>query len=280
MLGSPRPQPFREDVANAAIPGFVTAYGSPARGRLLQGTKNARGLAKAKYVAACSRCGGAGGADKWAHTGWSCFDCAGTGAGPERTATIYTPEAYEKLEARRAKAAEKKRLAEEAAEAERRAPYLAWATRNAHVLAQISEHSKRSRMDYDPQLVDRIEADGRKFVISPDWMIDSAIERILRAAVYADIKAASGHVGEVGKRLDLRLTCEKVLSFGDQYQPFYIALLRDEAGNRIVYKGGRPFLGEGETGSFRVTVKEHGERDGEKQTVVARALCLDPASAS
>ena len=51
--------------------------------------------------------------------------------------------------------------------------------------------------------------------------------------------------------------------------------MRDGDGNRIVYKGGTPPLGEGDAAKFRVTIKEHGERDGEKQTVIARAKCLD-----
>lgn len=31
----------------------------------------------------CRRCGGAGGADQWRHTGWTCFDCGGRGWMPD-----------------------------------------------------------------------------------------------------------------------------------------------------------------------------------------------------
>lgn len=52
----------------------------------------------------CSRCGGAGGADKWALTGWTCFECGGSGL---RNKPVifkeYTPEHQAKLDAQRAK---------------------------------------------------------------------------------------------------------------------------------------------------------------------------------
>ena len=52
----------------------------------------------------CARCGGAGGADKWAMTGFTCFECGGSGL---RSKPIifkkYTPEHEAKLKAQRAK---------------------------------------------------------------------------------------------------------------------------------------------------------------------------------
>lgn len=52
----------------------------------------------------CSRCGGAGGSDKWALTGWTCFECGGSGL---RNKPVifkeYTPEHQAKLDAQRAK---------------------------------------------------------------------------------------------------------------------------------------------------------------------------------
>ena len=38
-----------------------------------------------KYFAGmvtCDRCGGAGGADAWAYTGWTCYKCGGEGKVP------------------------------------------------------------------------------------------------------------------------------------------------------------------------------------------------------
>lgn len=65
-----------------------------------------------KYYAnyTCSRCGGAGGSDKWAFTGWTCYKCGGTGE--SSTPVIekeYTPEYRAKLDERARKRAEAKR---------------------------------------------------------------------------------------------------------------------------------------------------------------------------
>lgn len=61
----------------------------------------------------CDRCGGAGGADAWAYTGWTCYKCGGEGKVPgswvERT-----PEYEAKLAERRAKRSEKMRAETEA----------------------------------------------------------------------------------------------------------------------------------------------------------------------
>ena len=57
-------------------------------------------------IGACSRCGGLGGADAWAYTGWTCYKCGGTGK-EGRSWKEYTPEYEAKLEERRKKKAEK-----------------------------------------------------------------------------------------------------------------------------------------------------------------------------
>src|SRR5262252_218687 len=67
----------------------------------------------------CSRCGGAGGADKWRHTGWTCFDCGGNGRGKVVTARLFTSEEITKLNAAQEKrnATKTAKLAAKAAEA-------------------------------------------------------------------------------------------------------------------------------------------------------------------
>lgn len=70
----------------------------------------------------CPRCGGAGQADKWAHTGRICYACGGTGKrNVAKVVKEYTPEHWEKLQARAnakaaKKAAEAAKYAEEHAE--------------------------------------------------------------------------------------------------------------------------------------------------------------------
>lgn len=59
----------------------------------------------------CPRCGGLGGGDQWAFTGWTCYECGGTGESHKpQIIKKYTPEYEAKLQAQRAKRAEKRRL--------------------------------------------------------------------------------------------------------------------------------------------------------------------------
>lgn len=61
------------------------------------------------YDWTCPRCGGAGEAQKWAHTGRICYGCGGTGKRPRPLVVKeYTPEHAAKLEKKRI-AREKKR---------------------------------------------------------------------------------------------------------------------------------------------------------------------------
>lgn len=69
------------------------------------------------YVA-CDRCGGAGGADAWSYTGWTCYKCGGSGKQLGKWKE-YTPEYEAKLEARR-EARRQKYLEEHKAEIEAR----------------------------------------------------------------------------------------------------------------------------------------------------------------
>ncbi|AYK20477.1 hypothetical protein C0073_022335 (plasmid) [Aeromonas veronii] len=38
----------------------------------------------------CGRCGGRGGSEAWSHTGWTCYQCGGTGKG-EPARNLSTP---------------------------------------------------------------------------------------------------------------------------------------------------------------------------------------------
>lgn len=83
--------------------------------------------------------------------------------------------------------------------------------------------------------------------------------------------ASSVHVGEVGKRQDFALTLERCISFETAFGMLYIHLFRDAANNVVVYKGSKDLgLNAGETVALKATVKEHGERNGVKQTILSR----------
>lgn len=89
-----------------------------------------------------------------------------------------------------------------------------------------------------------------------------------KARTEAD-RAQSKHVGEVGQRLQLTITCERNFSFESQFGTTFINICRDEEGNVLVYKGGKEFE-RGQTYTGKATVKAHDERDGVAQTLIAR----------
>lgn len=94
MLGSPRIPAFQGTPAVAGT-GWFDREGIE---RPVSGTSPAtasRTFRERPYslvVNPCGRCGGAGGADQWAHTGWTCFDCGGSGRGKSHKARLYRPE--------------------------------------------------------------------------------------------------------------------------------------------------------------------------------------------
>jgi hypothetical protein len=232
----------------------------------------------------CHRCGGAGGADRWKFTGWTCFECSGTGLGSVRQVKLYTVEQHGKLEAR-AKKMEAKRVAKwEAERAVRLAPLNAWLEANAHLVAQIRaglpaimDEQSGERVHVYGSLIEKFESAINAAKIPADWLVNACIEKIIREGAQADLRAASRHVGQIGKRVEMELTCERLLDFPAEWPrtTFYVAIMVDECGNRIVYKGGNPPLGSGQTGRFKVTIKDHDERNGEAQTIVARPKVIE-----
>jgi hypothetical protein len=85
----------------------------------------------------------------------------------------------------------------------------------------------------------------------------------------------STYVGNVKDRMTKVLSGRTVFSYETEYGPAFIGLLRDEDGNVYIYRGGRkvesygPYADEF-NGAMTFSVKSHGERDGVKQTLIAR----------
>jgi hypothetical protein len=100
----------------------------------------------------------------------------------------------------------------------------------------------------------------------------------------ADV-ATSQHLGTVGERIVLTLTVRHVVTLEGIYGLSYINICNDAAGNVVVYKGSNRFdeaivTSEGvhtrrTQVTVKATVKAHGERDGVKQTIIARPKVQD-----
>ena len=91
-----------------------------------------------------------------------------------------------------------------------------------------------------------------------------------RKAKFAAADASSQHIGTVGKRGAFSLTVQWVKYFEGVFGATYIHGLKDAAGNVVIYKGSKCLGEKGAAITVKATVKEHGERDGVKQTIITR----------
>jgi hypothetical protein len=92
------------------------------------------------------------------------------------------------------------------------------------------------------------------------------------AAKRAAEAEASGWIGTVGERRDFTLTIRHIHTMEGQYGTSYLHILNDAQGNVVIYKGTKILGGKTETLNVKATIKEHGERDGVKQTKIARPV--------
>lgn len=191
------------------------------------GTKYYKGLVP------CQRCGGAGGADKWSYTGWTCYQCGGTGK-QEGTWKEYTPEYEAKLEDRRRKRAEKYQREHEQ---EIREQEEARAKEEAEKKAEqerkeAEERAEKAKSQYFGNVGDKIE-----------------VKAIYKFSAWYETKAFYGygtethyiHTFKVG---DDVLVWKTTSGLGDI-----------EKESEVILKG---------------TIKEHSEYKEEKQTILTR----------
>ena len=107
--------------------------------------------------------------------------------------------------------------------------------------------------------------------------------RAARKAEWADKQVEANdhlkHLGAVGEKITLTLTLKKSIVIGE-YQQYrwspvisrYLLILEDAENNVVIYCGtsnAMPYT-EGNTVTIKATVKEHGVRNGVKQTIIQR----------
>ena len=191
------------------------------------GTKSYEGMVT------CDRCGGAGGADQWAYTGWTCFKCGGTGKVFDKWKE-YTPEYEAKLNARRQAKAEQyeREHAEEIAKAE--------AERKAKEEAdRIAREAEEKRIKEQKAISQHIGSIGDKI----------ELDAVLEKSAWFEIPSFRG--------------------FGTDTMHIYT--FRNESGDAIIWKTSKGLgIENGEKVHVKGTIKEHSEYDNEKQTVLTR----------
>jgi len=102
-------------------------------------------------------------------------------------------------------------------------------------------------------------------------LADRAARKAEWASKEAAINANRQHLGEVGKKITLVLTVKHIVFLDGLYGTTYIHICEDASQNVVIYKGNAmDFPDKGETATIVATVKEHGVREGVKQTVIQR----------
>lgn len=99
--------------------------------------------------------------------------------------------------------------------------------------------------------------------------------RAARKAEWADKKAAidatRAFVGNVGEKITITLKVVHIVELDGSFGTIYINICEDADNNTIIYKGNaKGFPNKDETATITATVKEHGVRNGVKQTVIQR----------
>lgn len=248
---------------------------------------------RSNRVHICNRCGGAGGGEQWRMTGFTCFDCGGTGMDAEFDwqkaldralgGEDWEGDYIAKREARLAKEREKEvRVAAE--RLQRTVEFCNSAVQKHAELhaalcrteAQITNKgcpdmvTIRSFMQvYEGARTQPESASSWTFDLFSDSMIKRYEEIVAKYAAKAE--STSKHVGVVGVRSPFTGTVKFVTSFPGKFGTATLTVLEDAAGNVIKYWNSLDGAKAGDAVEFHATVKEHGFRDGVAETTVTRA---------
>jgi predicted Fe-S protein YdhL (DUF1289 family) len=143
-----------------------------------------------------------------------------------------------------------------------------------HEMIRAALWDRQGRSEFCAKMLDSLNEWGS---LTPGQ--EAAVRRILaqeaarkeeRLVARKAEAAGSVHIGTVGARVELSLVVSFTTSFETQFGTLHIAGMKDAQGNIVIYKGNK-FLGErGVALKGKATIKEHGERDGAKQTIIAR----------
>ena len=214
------------------------------------------------YRPKCGRCGGEGGSKAWLHTGYTCYECGGSGLAAIKTVKLYTAEQNAKLDAIAAKKAAVKTAKTNAAYAAREAELVAqraaFVADNAEFVATLQGLDGDFWVGFRESFLSRAKAPTERQIALVD------------AEVAKRAKAPSQHFGYIGDKVTLTLTCEREVRLESQFGVSWMSICRDTSGNVVIYKGNADFLGQGKTGEVKATIKEHAVYNGVAQTMIMR----------
>lgn len=234
----------------------------------------AKGRAAYSWAPPCSRCGGAGRAERWRHTGLTCYQCGGLGVSETRPAPCYTPEKLAQLDATKAKADAKRQVAASAARAaalaERAARYQAWSLENAGLVADL--HQFRDRNDFLHAMWEQVDS-GQALTFP---QADAAATRIADIRAHEQKVQDSRFFGEEGVRYrSVAVRCTKCIELPaiSQFPPIrrWLHLLETADGYALKYIGNSAEVpGQDESAVLDFTVTAHDEYKGMRQAKISR----------
>lgn len=104
----------------------------------------------------------------------------------------------------------------------------------------------------------------------------TAHRRAIEAFEEKKNRPVSEHVGQIGEKVELEVTCHKVISHEGQYGSTGIHKMTDTKGNDFTWfaSSATTWLEEGLQYQIKGTVKDHGEYQGRKQTVLTRVKII------
>lgn len=235
---------------------FVCKHGFEVLGPVYWAPRSAYRLVET----ACSRCGGQGGAEAWKRTGYTCYKCHGDGGKKLVKETVYTREDFAKRQAK----AEAKRAAKLAAEqAKEQATKAAFEQEHAPLIALVSRIKRPS--DFLASIMEKGWMFGRLSEAQASAAYSAATKELARQ----EMDESSQWVGAVGERITIEGTITFSTSYETSFGTTYVTGIKDGAGNIYIQKG-VPLGARGDNVWIKATVKEHGTRDGVKQTIISR----------
>ena len=193
------------------------------------------------FSAACRRCGGSGWIVAYGYVeGGICFDCRGANS-MSRSITVTV-----------------KRMGQTAKARDRR--------------------EKKTAEDREAAQAQRLETQRDWNETHGNGRITFEESNAIRDAKRTAENAKCVHVGTVGKReVFERLTIVACPSWEGNYGTQYAIIMKDAAGNLLVWITGSPDPDtlKGNIVTVKATVKEHGDRDGTKQTKLSRLVVTE-----
>lgn len=253
----------------------------------------------------CPRCCGHGGSQAWVYTGWTCYECGGSGK-TNKPSIIkeYTPEYQAKLDAQRAARAAKRAAERFQKNVEGQGEWLekkGFGSGKIYVVTLEDTFSVK----------DELKAAGAHFDYAVGWYFSSAPTALpvveltkeecfeqsgegllvwkegLDALIASKMpkEEESEYIGQVGDKVQLTATYKKMFSYETHFtyhgETNYIHQFETEDGNIIVWKTSCTIETVDEDGCYKPiptgskvalkgSIKAHEEYKGKKQTILTR----------